>query len=69
MYVSAWDKDASMADASNQTDANGQFKLSVRAGATFDLRATIKVGDTVLRGALPAVASGTDGVEMRGAAP
>jgi hypothetical protein len=69
VYVSAWDKDSTMADASNQSDANGQFKLSVRAGATFDLRATLKSGDVVLRGALPAVASGTDGVEMRLAAP
>jgi hypothetical protein len=67
--ISAWDAGAGMADASSRTDANGEFSLSVRAGATFELRANIKVGDTVLRGSLASVASGASSVEVRLAAP
>lgn len=66
--VSAWDAGAGMPDASGRTDANGEFKLSVRAGATFELRANVKVGDAVVRGSLAAVASGAEGVELRLAA-
>jgi protocatechuate 3,4-dioxygenase beta subunit len=66
--VSAWDVGAGMPDASGRTDAKGEFKLSVRAGATFELRANVKVGDTVVRGSLAAVAAGAESVELRLAA-
>ena len=66
--VSAWDAGAGMPDASSRTDANGEFRLSVRAGATLELRAIVKVGDVVLRGSLAAVAAGAEGVELRVAA-
>ncbi|MEO6708044.1 MAG: sigma-70 family RNA polymerase sigma factor [Planctomycetota bacterium] len=66
--VSAWDAGAGMADASGRTGANGEFKLSVRAGATFELRANMKVGDAVVRGSLAVVAAGAEEVELRLAA-
>ena len=58
-----------MPDATARSDANGAFTLSVRAGATFELRANVKVGAGYWRTSLPAVAAGAEGVEVRLAAP
>ena len=66
--VSAWDADGGIADVVGRSDANGWFNLTVRAGATLELRANLKLGEAVLRGSLAAVAAGTSNVELRLAA-
>ena len=65
VMVSAWDAGAGMPDATDRTDKKGEFRLSVRAGATLELRASFKVGDGFSRGSLAAVAAGAEGVELR----